>query len=73
MTTSGYGKSAYTFSENKPLELITGSNLLYLLAQHCDLEAKIDFPDEWIDPVADSEDLEAATTLVAMSDNQETA
>jgi restriction system protein len=65
VTTSGYGKSAYQFSENKPLELITGSNLLYLLAQHCDLPAKIDFPDEWVDPVAEVEDLESADPLPA--------
>jgi restriction system protein len=72
VTTSGYGKSAYTFADNKPLELITGSNLLYLLAQHCALEAKIDFPEEWIDPVADSEDLEP-TPLVFMNDTHEMA
>ena len=53
VTTSGYGKSAYDFATNKPLELLTGSNLLYLLEEHTGVKAKIDFPEEWIDPVAD--------------------
>src|SRR5438477_9412743 len=34
VTTSGYGRLAYEFARNKPLELITGSNLLYLLDEH---------------------------------------
>jgi restriction system protein len=54
VTTSGYGKSAYDFVANKPLELITGSNLLYLLEEHTAITAKIEFPDEWTDPVPDS-------------------
>jgi restriction system protein len=54
VTTSGYGKSAYDFVANKPLELITGSNLLYLLEEHTAIAAKIEFPDEWSDPVPDS-------------------
>ena len=31
VTTSGYGKAAFQFANNKPLELIDGSGLLYLL------------------------------------------
>ena len=54
VTTSGYGKAAYDFATNKPLELLTGSNLLYLLEEHTGVKAKIDFPEEWIDPVADN-------------------
>jgi restriction system protein len=54
VTTSGYGRSAYDFVANKPLELITGSNLLYLLEEHTAVTAKIEFPDEWTDPVPDS-------------------
>jgi restriction system protein len=46
VTTSGYGQASYQFAENKPLELIDGSNLLYLLAEHADLEAKIVMPDK---------------------------
>jgi restriction system protein len=34
VTTSGYGQASYEFAAGKPLELIDGSNLLYLLAEH---------------------------------------
>src|SRR6202044_3220390 len=40
VTTSGFGKAAYSFANGKPIELITGSNLLYLLKEHADVEAK---------------------------------
>jgi restriction system protein len=56
VTTSGYGKAAFEFAEGKPLELLSGSNLLYLLAQHANIEAKIEPPDNWKDPVPDSGD-----------------
>jgi restriction system protein len=46
VTTSGFGQASYRFAENKPLELIDGSNLLYLLAENADLEAKIVMPDK---------------------------
>lgn len=49
VTTSGYGPSTYAFAKDKPLELITGGNLLSLLSEHAGIEAKIDFPNEWID------------------------
>ncbi|MFI5906046.1 restriction endonuclease [Dactylosporangium sp. NPDC051541] len=42
VTTSGYGPASYEFASGKPLELIDGSNLLYLLAEHADLKARID-------------------------------
>lgn len=50
VTTSGYGKAAFEFANGKPLELISGSNLLYMLKEHCGIEAKIEMPDDWIDP-----------------------
>jgi len=49
VTTSGYGKAAYDFANGKPLELITGGNLLYLLEEHAGVKAKIVVPDDWID------------------------
>jgi restriction system protein len=49
VTTSGYGKAAFDFARGKPLELLDGANLLYLLKEHADLEAKIVMPEDWID------------------------
>jgi hypothetical protein len=40
--TSGYGVDAYNFSEDKPLELIDGGGLLYLLRQHAGIHARIE-------------------------------
>lgn len=54
VTTSGYGKAAFDFAANKPLELLDGSNLLYLLAEHAGIEAKIEPPEDWVDAGADS-------------------
>lgn len=59
VTTSGYGKSSFEFAEGKPLELLSGSHLLYLLAEHAGLEARIEPPEDWVDPVADSQAVEA--------------
>jgi restriction system protein len=50
VTTSGYGRAAYDFANGKPLELITGGNLLYMLKEHSGIDAKIVMPDDWIDP-----------------------
>lgn len=55
VTTSGYGKAAFDFAAGKPLELLAGSNLLYLLHEHAGITAKIEAPDSWRDPVADVE------------------
>jgi restriction system protein len=55
VTTSGYGRSSYEFAEGKPLELLTGSNLLHLLAEHAGIEARIEVPDDWVDPLPDAE------------------
>ncbi len=53
VTTSGYGTSSVEFAQNKPLQLLAGGELLYLLEQHAGIKARIEFPEEWIDPVAD--------------------
>ncbi|SCF44421.1 restriction system protein [Micromonospora matsumotoense] len=42
VTTSGYGPASYEFASGKPLELIDGSNLLYLLGEHAGVTARID-------------------------------
>lgn len=54
VTTSGYGKASFDFADGKPLELLSGTNLLYLLAEHAGIEARIEPPDEWSDPIPDS-------------------
>jgi restriction system protein len=54
VTTSGYGRASYDFAEGKPLELLSGSHLLHLLAEHAGIEAKIEPPDDWKDPEPDS-------------------
>jgi restriction system protein len=50
VTTSGYGQASHEFANGKPLELIDGGNLLYLLHEHADVDAKIEPPDDWKDP-----------------------
>lgn len=45
VTTSGYGPDAFDFAKDKPIELIHGGQLLYLLDQ-CGVKARIVFPDE---------------------------
>jgi restriction system protein len=49
VTTSGYGKASFEFANGKPIELISGANLLYLLREHAGVEAKIEPPDDWVD------------------------
>lgn len=41
VTTADYGPDAYKFASEKPISLMTGSNLLHLLAKH-GMKAKID-------------------------------
>jgi restriction system protein len=53
VTTSGYGTSSFEFAQNKPLQLLAGGELLYLLEQHAGIKARIEFPEEWVDPVPD--------------------
>lgn len=50
VTTSGYGAASFDFANGKPLELIDGANLLYLLSEHAGIEAKIQAPTGWKDP-----------------------
>jgi restriction system protein len=45
VTTSGYGPDAYEFAKDKPIELIDGGGLLYLLEQ-VGTKARIDIPPE---------------------------
>lgn len=54
VTTSGYGKASFEFANGKPLELLEGSHLLFLLEQHTGVKAKIEVPDTWQDPVPDT-------------------
>lgn len=49
VTTSGYGKAAVDFANGKPIELMASSNLLYLLKEHADIDAKIVMPEDWTD------------------------
>ena len=45
VTTSGYGPDAFRFCKDKPIELIDGGGLLYLLDQ-AGIKARIIFPEE---------------------------
>ena len=58
VTTSGYGSASFDFAANKPIELIEGANLLYLLEEHMGLKARIEPPDDWQDPIPDSADVD---------------
>ena len=49
VTTSGYGKAAWDFASGKPLELIDGGNLLHLLAENAEIDARIVMPETWPD------------------------
>jgi restriction system protein len=51
VATSGYGQASFEFAEGKPLELLSGSHLLYLLSEHAGIEARIEPPEDWVDPV----------------------
>jgi restriction system protein len=55
VTTSGYGKASFEFANGKPIELISGANLLYLLRKHAGVEAKIQPPEDWVDYREDSQ------------------
>ncbi len=50
VTTSGYGKASFEFANDKPIELLDGSNLIYLLKEHAGIDAKIIVPADWSDP-----------------------
>jgi len=51
VTTSGYGQASFDFAQNKPID---EANLLYLLAEHAGIGAKIVPPEDWKDPLADA-------------------
>jgi restriction system protein len=53
VTTSGYGKAAFDFAKGKPIELLDGGNLLFLLAEHAGMDARIIMPDDWKDVAID--------------------
>jgi restriction system protein len=46
VTTSGYGADAFDFAKDKPIELIDGGQLLYLLEHEAGVRARIVFPVE---------------------------
>jgi restriction system protein len=74
VTTSGYGKSSFQFAAGKPLELLSGTHLLYLLAENAGIEARIEPPEDWVDPsgeiASDEEPVDApATTPGAAASN----
>jgi restriction system protein len=46
VTTSGYGPDAFEFAKDKPIELIDGGQLLYLLEHEAKVSARIVFPVE---------------------------
>ncbi len=60
VTTSGFGKAAFDFASGKPIELLSGSNLLFLLEQNAGIKAKIVPPENWKDPHPDSDVGESA-------------
>ena len=45
VTTSGYGPDAFQFAKDKPIELIDGGGLLYLLTE-IGVEARIVMPND---------------------------
>ena len=47
-------KAAFEFQSGKPLELLDGSHLLYLLKEHGGIDAKIIMPEDWRDPLPDT-------------------
>ena len=54
VTTSSFGKASDEFANGKPIELVNGSNLLYLLREYAQVEAKIEFPEDWVDQSSDA-------------------
>ncbi len=48
-TTSGDSPASFEFADGKPLKLLDGANLSYLLAEHADLEVTIEPPEDWPD------------------------
>lgn len=44
----------FGFRQNKPIELIDGSNPLCLFGEHAGIEARIMAPGDWKDSAADA-------------------
>jgi hypothetical protein len=44
VTTSDFGRASYEFARGKPIELLSGSNLLYLLDRYAGVKARIEAP-----------------------------
>lgn len=53
VTTSGFGPAAFEFAAGKPLELLSGANLLALLQEWAGIDARIVVPEA---PTADAEE-----------------
>lgn len=49
VTTSDCGKAAFDFANGNPMELLAGGNLLFLLKEHANLDARILVPEDWKD------------------------
>lgn len=62
VTTSGYGQASQDFAANKPIELLDGSNLLYLLEKHAGIQARIEVPPDWQDPHPDTAETPLSST-----------
>jgi hypothetical protein len=43
-------KASFEFAEGKPLKLLGGSNLLYLLKEYAGIDARIMMSEDWKDP-----------------------
>jgi restriction system protein len=50
VTTSGFGRASFELAKDKPLELLSGTNLLYLLKEYAGVDAKTEPPEHWVDP-----------------------
>ena len=46
VSTAGYGAAAFNFATDKPIELIDGGGLLYLLDEHAGIQARIIMPED---------------------------
>ena len=53
VTTSGYGRASFDFARGKPLELLDGPNLRFLLHEHLGISVIIRPPDTWDEPPHD--------------------
>jgi restriction system protein len=54
VTTSGYGKSAFEFANDKPLELLDGANPARSTRRTRQPRSQDRPPDDWRDPKADT-------------------